>query len=145
VSIVNLAPTLVDLAGLDIGVPGHSLRAPSTQAVVVSMASAEVFSDARDLVGLPEQDEAALGPFASLAVRSGDWSKVGSLWHPTRWVHRPSDPRELDSGEAPPDTVADRLDAEWQALVSSQDDLVLPPLDAGQQSVLEALGYIEPE
>ena len=143
VSIVDVGPTLLDLAGLDVQIPGRSLRTASPDAVVVSVASAEVFSEASDLVALPPQDTRSMGPFASLAVRSGDWSKVGSLWHATRWVHRPSDPRELVAGPTPPDATAARLEAAWDQLVAAPGPPSVAPMEAGQQAVLEALGYLD--
>jgi len=143
VSIADVGASLLDLVGLPTGVPGQSLLSVRPDAVVVSMSSSEVFMDEVDAVGLPPLEGLDLGAFASLAVRSGNWSRVGSAWHPARWVYRPTDPRELSEGPAPPAPIAARLTAEWDALVARPAQPVAP-IDDDQQAVLEALGYLEP-
>ena len=143
VSIVDIAPTLIDLAGLDHSIPGRSLRQPDPQAVVVSLSSASVFGDKAAAVAGDSEIGEPLGPYASVAVRQGRWSRVGSIWHVPYWVDRTLDPRELHEGGVPPAEVADRLNEAWQDLVASPGR-DLAPLEEDQQEVLEALGYLEP-
>ena len=138
VSLHQLAPTLLQLADVQVDIHATHLLDTPEDAVAFTVASEHVFAD----------DEAPhpvdLGAFAAIGVRSGPWSKTASNWHDTRWAHLGQDPRELVHTDTAPAPARSRIDAAWDRLTQQQ---VRAPdaVDADTQAALEALGYSEKE
>ena len=140
VSLHQLAPTLLHLADLDPAPFGTPLHETPADAVSVSVASADVFGSEEAPPFGP------LGAFAAVSIRSGDWSKSASQWHPAGWSSLSVDPRELAPKAMPADPASAQstaLETRWVDVVSQSIDAPTE-VDAQTRAALEALGYSEP-
>lgn len=132
VSLIDLGPTLLELAGLPIpdDMEGLSLLHPDPARRVVSASFAQTF---------PEAGGTELGPFASLALRGGADSYAGSRWDPPAPYDRVTDPRELHPGLVEDPLLRATFDATLETPVPESLGV-----DPSVRDALRALGYMDP-
>ena len=135
VGVVDVAPTLADLAGMELLAEpdGHSLA--DDLAGGTPRAARALYGFCRRISSLP----------ATWSVREPDWKLVRSEEGREELYHLASDPRELRNVIASESEVAGRLRALLTAHLTDQPPVsdVQRQLSDEARRALEALGYIE--
>ena len=137
VSVADVAPTLLGLAGLPVpaGMDGVDLLAPLPDRAVVSRSVP---------AGMPfprPDKEHGLGRLGGIAVRQGEQSLVRTRWEGEVAYDRGEDPLELTPGDpAVGDPLRPALDA---ALARRSNQRIRMAEGEEEEEMLRALGYVE--